>query len=96
MNSVAFQFGAVDLRSGAFLPIGTGLPADVGDGLVQGPSTSLLSLGFEGNLIAIDPATGTTSVVGATGLGDCTTIKQHCSARLTRSVCRKAATSATF
>ena len=57
---VAFQFGAVDLRSGAFLPIGPGLPPDVGDGLVQGPGTSLLSLGSEGDLIAIDPATGTT------------------------------------
>jgi len=75
---VAFQFGAVDLRSGAFLPIGPGLPPDVGDGLVQGPGTSLLSLGFEGNLIAIDPATGTTSVVGATGLGDCTTPASPC------------------
>ena len=28
------QFGAVDLRSGAFLPIGPGLPPDVGGGLV--------------------------------------------------------------
>jgi len=75
---IAFQFGAVDLRSGAFLPIGPGLPPDVGDGLVQGPGTSLLSLGFEGNLVGIDPATGQTSVVGATGLGDCSTPVSPC------------------
>ncbi len=71
--TTGFEFGAVDLNSGAFLPIGPGLPPDVGDGLVQGPGTSLLSLGFAGNLDAIDPFTGHTSVVGATGLGDCST-----------------------
>src|SRR4051812_48796220 len=65
--TVGFEFGAVDLRSGAFVPIGPGLPPDVGDGLIQGPGTSLLSLGFAGNLDAIDPVTGRTSVVGATG-----------------------------
>src|SRR5215831_3071945 len=73
-----FQFGALDLGSGAFLPIGPGLPGTVGDGLIAGPRTSLLSLGFDGNLAAIDPATGTTSVVGATGLGDCTTPASPC------------------
>ncbi|HLJ14924.1 MAG TPA: hypothetical protein VKV15_10545 [Bryobacteraceae bacterium] len=76
--NIAFQFGAVDLRSGAFLPIGPGLPPDVGDGLVQGPGTSLLSLGFDGNLVAIDPFTGQTSVVGATKLGDCSTPVSPC------------------
>ena len=65
------QFGAVDLSSGKFLPIGPGLPSDVGAGLVPGPRTSLLTLGFSGNLHAIDPFTGVTSVVGATGLHDC-------------------------
>ncbi len=76
--NIAFEFGALDLRSGAFLPIGPGLPPDVGDGLVQGPGTSLLSLGFDGNLIAIDPFTGQTSLVGATGLGDCSTPASPC------------------
>ena len=76
--TIGFEFGAVDLRSGAFLPIGPGLPPDVGDGLVQGPGTSLLSLGFDGNLDAIDPFTGRTSVVGATGLGDCSTPTSPC------------------
>ena len=76
--TIGFEFGAVDLRSGAFLPIGPGLPPDVGDGLVQGPGTSLLSLGFAGNLDAIDPFTGQASVVGATGLGDCSTPASPC------------------
>ena len=50
----------------------------MGDGLVPRPGTSLLSLGFAGNLVAIDPATGKTSVVGATGLGDCSTPASPC------------------
>ena len=66
-----FQFGALDLSSGKFLPIGPGVPPDVGGGLVQGLGTSLLTLAFSGNLDAIDPFTGRTSVVGATGLRDC-------------------------
>lgn len=76
--NIAFDFGALDLRSGTFLPIGPTLPPDVGDGLVQGPGTSLLSLGFDGNLIAIDARTGQTSVVGATGLDDCSTPISPC------------------
>ena len=68
---VTLQFGALDLISGTFLPIGPGLPPDVGGGLVQGLGTSLLTLTFSGNLDAIDPFTGRTSVVGATGLSDC-------------------------
>jgi len=66
-----FQFGALDLSSGSFLPIGPGVPPDVGGGLVQGRGTSLLTLTFSGNLDAIDPFTGQTSIIGATGLRDC-------------------------
>ncbi|HTS64422.1 MAG TPA: hypothetical protein VMH28_20505, partial [Candidatus Acidoferrales bacterium] len=61
-----------------FLPIGHALPANVGDGLIPGPRRSLLSLGFDGSLVAIDPATGKTSVVGPTGLGDCSTPASLC------------------
>jgi len=76
--NVAFEFGALDLRSGGFLQIGPDLPQDVGDGLVQGPDRSLLSLGFDGKLIAIDPVTGKTTVVGDTGLGDCSSPTSPC------------------
>ncbi len=76
--NIPAEFGAIDLRSGGFLQIGPDLPSDVGDGLVQGPGRSLLSLGFDGNLIAIDPLTGQTSVVGATGLGDCSSPTSPC------------------
>src|SRR4051812_44321735 len=72
------QFGVVDLHSGTFLPIGSSLPPEVGGGLVQGPGKALLTLGFSGALIAIDPATGITSIVGHTGLGDCTTPASPC------------------
>ena len=76
--TVGFEFGVIDLGSGAFIPIGPGLPGNVGDGLISGPGTSLLSLGFDGNLMAIDPATGKASVVGPTGLGDCSTPASPC------------------
>jgi hypothetical protein len=64
------RFGAVDLGSGVFMPIGQHTPPDVGGGLVQGPS-SLLTLAFSGNLDAIDPVNGKTFFVGPTGLHDC-------------------------
>ena len=64
------RFGAVDLGSGVFMPIGQHTPPDVGGGLVQGPR-SLLTLAFSGDLDAIDPVNGKTSFVGSTGLHDC-------------------------
>jgi hypothetical protein len=67
------RFGAVDLGSGVFMPIGEHTPSDVGGGLVhvQDPS-SLLTLTFAGNLDAIDPVNGKTSSVGPTKLlADC-------------------------
>lgn len=76
--TIGFEFGVVDMASGSFLPIGPGLPPDVGDGLVPGTGKSLFSLGFSGNLDAIDPATGQTTVIGATGLGDCSTPESPC------------------
>jgi hypothetical protein len=66
------QFGTEDLRSGAFVPIGPGLPPqDGGVSLFPSPAGSLLTLAFTGDLVAIDPATGAASLVGATGLGNC-------------------------
>jgi hypothetical protein len=79
------QFGVVDLHSGSFVPIGPGLPQDpaeaVGGGLIPGPGTSLLTLGFAGNLEAINPRTGKTTVVGPTGLADCATPVSPCGLR---------------
>ena len=72
------EFGTLDLHSGTFLPIGPSLPPDVGQGLVRGPGKSVLSLAFSGNLVAIDPVTGVTRVVGATGLSDCSTQTSPC------------------
>jgi hypothetical protein len=64
------RFGAVDLGSGVFMPIGQHTPPDVGGGLIQGPS-SLLTLTFSGDLDAVDPVNGKTSFVGPTGLHNC-------------------------
>ncbi len=73
------QFGVEDLRSGAFAPIGPGLPpGDAGVGLVPAPGRSLLTLAFTGDLIGVDPVTGAASLVGKTGLGDCSTPTSPC------------------
>lgn len=71
------QFGTVNLSTGSFSPIGPGLSAGSG-GLVRGPGGSLLSLGFNGSLYSINPATGAMSTVGATGLGDCSLPTSAC------------------
>jgi hypothetical protein len=73
------QFGTEDLRSGAFVPIGPGLPPeDAGVGLVRGPGRSLLTLAFTGDLIGVNPVTGAASLVGKTGLTDCSTPASPC------------------
>jgi len=72
-----FQFGTVDLASGAFNPIGPGTPEGV-TGLAHGPNGSLLTLSFSGNLESIDPNNGAVSIAGATGLGDCSLLTSPC------------------
>lgn len=67
----AQQFGTIDLSTGKFTQIGPNTPEGEG-GLVQGPNGSLLTLTFAGNLDAINPTTGVTTLIGATGLADCT------------------------
>jgi hypothetical protein len=71
------QFGTMNLSTGSFTPIGPGISVGTG-GLVQGPSGTLLSLGFDGNLNRINPTTGALSTVGATGLGDCSLLTSPC------------------
>jgi hypothetical protein len=72
------QFGAVDLGSGEFLPIGPALPPDVGGGLVPGTGNNLLTLSFSGNLVSLNRVSGVTSVIGPTGLLDCSTPVSPC------------------
>lgn len=79
-NTGAAGFGAAHLGSGAFVQIGSTLPSDLGHALAPTPGGSLLSLAFSGKLYSIDPRTGVASVVGATGLGDCTTPASPCGA----------------
>lgn len=71
------QFGTLDLGTGAFHQIGPNTPEGA-SGLVAGPNGSLLTLTLSGNLDAINPATGQATVVGATGLGDCTAADGKC------------------
>ena len=66
------QFGTVDVSTGHFTPISSIDPTATGGGLlglVSGPSGSLLSMDFNGNLDAIRPSTGALSPIGSTGLG---------------------------
>jgi hypothetical protein len=74
----AAGFGVVHLGSGAFVQIGSMLPSDLGHALVPTRSGSFLSMAFSGRLYSIDPRTGVASVVGSTGLGDCTTPASLC------------------
>lgn len=62
------QFGAVNLSTGAFKPIGAPTPEPLAN-LVWGHDGSLLSLSASGNLDKINPLTGETTVIGQTGLG---------------------------
>lgn len=71
------QFGVVDLGTGAFQQIGPNTPEGEA-GLVSGPNGSLLTLTFSGNLDSINPVNGMTTVIGATGLGDCSTPSSPC------------------
>jgi hypothetical protein len=71
------QFGTVNLGTGAFQQSGPGTPEGA-DGLVPGPNGSLLTLAFTGNLDSINPATGAVSLIGATGLADCSTPASPC------------------
>ena len=63
------QFGQMDLASGTFTPSGP-IPATI-QYLVPGPNGSLLTMSFDGDLLSIDPKTGSTAVIGATGFTDC-------------------------
>ena len=72
-----YQFGVIDLVTGAFQQIGSDHPVGL-MGLMSGPGGSLLSLAFSGNLTAIDPLTGLTTIVGPTGLADCSTLASPC------------------
>lgn len=71
------QFGSLNLSTGAFSQIGPGMPEEA-LGLVQGSNGSLLTLTFSGKLDSINPATGVTTVVGLTGLADCTLPTSPC------------------
>jgi len=72
-------FGTVNLTTGSYHYIGPGTP-DGGSGLVRGPGGSLLTLGFTGNLDSINPTTGVSTVIGATGLASCFVPTDACGA----------------
>ncbi len=65
------EFGVMTLDTGAFRQIGSGVPGS--QGLAFGPNGSLFTLAFSGSLDTINPATGVSTVIGATGLADCST-----------------------
>ncbi|MDQ2712607.1 MAG: hypothetical protein M3Y24_10325, partial [Acidobacteriota bacterium] len=60
-------FGTADLATGSFNQIGPTVP--IGEtGLVSGPSGSLLTTDYAGNLDSINPGSGALTVIGATGI----------------------------
>lgn len=71
------QLGTVDVATGAFHQIGPDFP-DPSQGLGFGPDGSLLTMGFDGYLNSIDPATGDMTRIGPSGLSDCSTPASPC------------------
>ncbi len=70
-NQNGAAFGTLDLSTGTFRQVGAGL-SDQGTGLVPQTNGSILTLGFDGILNSINPATGIETAVSATPtLGDC-------------------------
>jgi hypothetical protein len=70
------QFGTIDLATGAFQQIGSDIEGSTG--LAPGPNGSLLTLTFSGNLNSINSLNGITTLVGSTGLGDCSLPTSPC------------------
>ena len=70
------QFGTIDLTTGAFQRIGSDLEGSTG--LASGPTGSLLTLSFLGGLNAINATNGSSTPIGFTGLGDCSTPTSAC------------------
>lgn len=73
------SFGTLNLDTGAFTQIGPNLPGE-SSGLIPGPNGNFLSLAFSGDLLSINPRTGVSNLIGATGLGDCSTSMSPCGA----------------
>ena len=71
------QFGAIDASTGAFQQIGPDYP-EGSEGLAAGPNGRFFAVGYSGNLYSIDPATGMTTLVGPTGMDDCSTPSSPC------------------
>src|SRR3954466_9377013 len=74
------QFGTVDLGTGAFHQIRNAADQDF-RGLVPTSNGSLLALGFDATLASTNPASGLPTVIGPTGLSDCSTPSSPCGPR---------------
>ena len=72
------QFGTIDLATGAFHQTGTSYTPPDGGGLAAGPNGTLLSMSFAGKLYSVNSATGATTLIGPTGLGNCTLTTDPC------------------
>ncbi len=68
---VAFNPQGDVIATGAFTQIGPGVEGS--QGLVSGSNGSLFTLAFTGTLNSINPTTGVATVIGPTGLADCST-----------------------
>ena len=71
------HFGIVDLATGAFQQIGPDAPVGT-EGLASGPTGSLFTLAYNSDLYSINPTTGAYTLVGPTGLDDCSTPASPC------------------
>jgi hypothetical protein len=75
MNNL--QFGTVDIGTGVLQQIGPDLP-EAAEGLAADLNGRLYTIGFSGKLYSIQPGTGVATLVGPTGLDDCSTPASPC------------------
>jgi hypothetical protein len=71
------QFVTVNTATGAFNPLGPSLP-EGGVGLIPTTCGSLLNPAYSGNLYAINPSAGVSTLVGTSGLSDRTSPDSPC------------------
>jgi hypothetical protein len=72
------QFGTIDVVTGAFQQIGPTQPEAGSFGLAAAPDGSLATFAYSSNLYSIKPTTGSSALIGPTGLADCATPISPC------------------
>jgi hypothetical protein len=72
------QFGTINLTTGAFQQVGPTVSEPGYFGLAAAPNGSLVTFAYSSNVYSINPSTGAPTLLGPSGLADCTTPSSPC------------------